>query len=35
MDSKEVQAELEKIKATDPVFQQVTTELEQLNKDKE
>ena len=30
-----MQAELEKLKAADPVFQQATAELEQLNKDKE
>jgi hypothetical protein len=35
VDQKEVQAELDKLKAADPVFQQATADLEQLNKDKE
>ncbi len=35
VDKKEVEAELAKLKASDPVFQQITTELEQLNDDKE
>jgi hypothetical protein len=35
VDNKEVQAELEKIKASDAAFQQVTAELVQLNLDKE
>lgn len=35
VDSKELQAELEKIKAADPVFRAVTTELQALNKQKE
>ena len=35
VDKKEVQAELDRLQAADPVFQQVTADLTQLNKDKE
>ncbi|HEY5915455.1 MAG TPA: LamG-like jellyroll fold domain-containing protein [Verrucomicrobiae bacterium] len=35
VDKKEVQAELDKLKAADPVFQQAVAKLEELNKDKE
>ncbi len=35
VDSKELQAEIEKLKASDPVFQAPTAELVALNKDKE